>query len=84
MLLDVLNVLRWSKQRRPSVNSEGMHAVKKKSVVPQQNKTKWKAFHVSAAIVYKRVYAKTENIIVMLVEAEVMALASAWSMVSLL
>lgn len=48
----------------------------KKSVAPQQNKTKWEAFHVSGASVYNGVYAMTENIIVMLVAAEVMAPAS--------
>lgn len=39
---------------------------------------------MSAALVYNGVYAMTENIIVMLVEAEVMALASVWRMVPLL
>lgn len=52
------------------------NACSKKSVAPQQNKTKWEAFHVSAASVYNGVYAMTENIIVMLVAAEVMAPAS--------
>lgn len=55
----------------------------KKTVVPQQNKTKWEAFNVSAVLVYNRVYTLTENIIVMPVPAEVMTPASVSRMVPL-